>query len=71
MGVKLDDYTWMSDPAGGTLGSCNNFADHMNARTVYAKLTGTCQPQMPLGGTAWDQSDLDLFDQWMTDGFKP
>ena len=23
--VKLDDYSWMSDPAGGTVGSCNDY----------------------------------------------
>ena len=23
--VKLDEYSWMSDPAGGTVGSCNDY----------------------------------------------
>ncbi len=71
MGVKLDDYTWMSDPTGGAMGSCTDFPDHMNGRSVYAKLTGECQPKMPLGGAPWDQASLDLYNQWMQDGFQP
>jgi hypothetical protein len=69
MGVKLDDYAWMSDADGGGMSNCTNFPDHMHARTVYAHLTGACQPQMPLGGSPWGKSDLDLYNQWMTDGF--
>jgi hypothetical protein len=69
--VLLDDYTWMSDPAGGSLGSCQSFADHANARSVYGYLTGACQPQMPLGGPYWGNDALQKYQQWMDDGFQP
>lgn len=64
--VLLDDYTFMSDPTGDS-----NFTDHASARTVYARLVGTFTPQMPLGGPFWSQSQLDLFQSWMTDDFQP
>ena len=69
--VLLDDYTWMSDLAAGTVGSCTNFADHTNGRSVYAFMTGDCQPRMPLGGPYWHQDELDLYKRWMDDGFLP
>ena len=53
MGVKLDDYTYMSQPA--------------NAQSVYDHLTGTAQPQMPLGGPYWSADQLGLFQRWMTE----
>ena len=71
MGVQLDNYDWMSDPAGGAMSNCTDFPDHMNARSVYAHLTGDCQPKMPLGGAPWDAEQLALYNQWMTDGFQP
>ena len=61
MGVLLSQYSYMS-------GSAN---DHQNATTVQAYLTGTQQPQMPLGGPFWSQQQLDLYAQWMSDGFQP
>jgi hypothetical protein len=33
--VKLDDYGWMSDPAGGVLGSCNDYPDHAPAKPTH------------------------------------
>lgn len=54
MGVLLDDYAYMSDPA--------------NAQAVLDFLTGKSQPQMPIGGPYWDQKQLDLFSQWMSGG---
>jgi len=66
MGVLLDDYGYMSDPAGDS-----TYADHANARGVNCYLTGECQPQMPLGGPYWTPDQLQLFQQWMTDGFQP
>jgi hypothetical protein len=65
-GVSLDDYGYMSDPTGN-----GAFADHANARDVYAHLTGDTTPQMPLGGPYWPAEQLELFAQWMTDGFLP
>ena len=53
MGVMLDDYTYMSQPA--------------NAKAVYDHLTGTVQPQMPLGGPYWSTAQIALFKTWMTE----
>ncbi len=65
-GVSLDDYGYMSDPTGD-----DTFADHANARSVYAHLTGDTTPQMPMGGPYWPAAQLQLFAQWMKDGFLP
>lgn len=56
MGVELDSYAYMSVPA--------------NANNVYSHLTGAVQPQMPMGGPYWSQDDLNLFNQWMQDGYQ-
>ena len=61
MGIKLDDYAYMSDPAG----------DHQHARSVFDSVSGKAQPQMPPGGPYWDKTQLDTFAQWMTDGYNP
>ncbi len=66
MGVLLHDYGYMSDPTGDS-----TYADHANARSVSCYLTGECQPQMPLGGPFWTPNQLQLFQQWMADGFQP
>jgi hypothetical protein len=63
-GVSLNDYAYMSDPAGD-----GTFADHANARDVYARLTGAATPQMPMGGPYWPTAQLELFNQWIADGF--
>lgn len=65
-GVLLTDYVYMSDQAGDS-----TYPDHANANHVYARLTGTEQPQMPMGGPFWTQTNLDLFNQWMQDGYQP
>jgi hypothetical protein len=71
-GVALDDYNWMSDPAAGSLGSCPSFPDHGNGRSVYGHLKGDCAPRMPPDPKAyWSQKQLDLYAQWMSDGFQP
>jgi hypothetical protein len=65
-GVSLENYDYMSDASGeGT------FADHANARHVYARLTGAETPRMPMDGLFWADTQLALFNQWMTDGFQP
>jgi hypothetical protein len=69
--VRLDDYAWMSDPAGGQVGDCKQYPDHANARSVYAFLTGDCTPRMPLGGPYWHADMLALYQRWMDDGFQP
>jgi hypothetical protein len=70
-GVNLADYAWMSAAAGGSIGSCDEFPDHANARSVYAFLTGDCTPRMPLGGPYWHDDMLDLYQRWMDGGFQP
>jgi hypothetical protein len=69
--VNLDQFEWMSDPAAGSVGSCANFDDHGNARSVFGYLTGDCTPRMPLGGPFWDADKLALYQRWMDDGFQP
>ena len=69
--VQLDDFTWMSDPAGGSGGSCDEFPDHANGRSVFAFLKGDCTPRMPLGGPFWHDDMLDLYQRWMDGGFQP
>ncbi|HEX8500743.1 MAG TPA: hypothetical protein VF659_09140 [Pyrinomonadaceae bacterium] len=64
-GVQLADYGYMSDPAGD-----GTYPDHANANHVYAHLAGTETPRMPTGGPFWDQSQLDLYRQWMSCGFQ-
>jgi hypothetical protein len=54
----------MSDATGN-----ETFADHANARDVYARLAGTETPRMPMGGPYWIDAQLQLFEQWMIDGF--
>ncbi|HJQ25379.1 MAG TPA: hypothetical protein VKA60_15775 [Blastocatellia bacterium] len=71
MGVQLDSYDYMSDPASGSILDCGPYADHGNANAVYAALNGSCQPQMPMGGPYWNNDQLQLFQQWMTDGYQP
>ena len=57
MGVKLHNYTWMSNSAGG----------HANANAVYGQVsTGHMPP-----GNPWPASWVKLFAKWMSDGYKP
>jgi hypothetical protein len=50
----------MCDPRPG-----NGFADHANARAVFAVLSrGSMPPDRP-----WPQTQLDAYQQWMGDGF--
>jgi hypothetical protein len=60
IGVKLDDFGYMSDAAGDS-----DYPDHANARHVYARLDGTEQPQMPPGGPFWDDDMLKTLSAWM------
>jgi hypothetical protein len=66
-GVMLDDYDYMSDPAGDV-----TYPDHAAARHIYARLAGTTEgARMPLGGPYWSQDMLNLFQSWMDKGFNP
>jgi hypothetical protein len=65
--VKLDNYDYMSGSAGDA-----KFPDHANARRVYCYLQpNACKPRMPFHGPYWTVQQLDLFNQWMADGFQP
>ena len=58
-GIKLDDYTFMSDPD--------------NADKVLGALSpheGDA-PSMPPGGSYWTADQLALFAQWQQDGYQP
>ena len=59
--VRLDDYAYMTDPAG----------NYRNARTIWAFLIGSRQPRMPIGGPFWTDDQLRLYERWMRDGFQP
>ena len=58
-GIKLDDYTFMSDPN--------------NAQRVLATLSPRDgkPPSMPPGGPYWTEAQLGLFVQWQKDGYRP
>jgi len=61
LGVVLDDYAYMSDPAD----------DHKHATDVGDYLTGNKKPKMPLGGPFWSEQQLQLYAKWMSDGYQP
>lgn len=58
-GVKLDDYSYMSNPD--------------NANRVLATLSPHDgePPTMPPGGPYWATAQLALFVQWQKDGYQP
>ena len=58
-GIKLDDYTFMSDPG--------------NADKVLGALSRreSDPPSMPPGGPYWTAAQLALFAQWQKDGYQP
>jgi hypothetical protein len=60
--VMLNDVTWMCDPAAAT-----DFADHANARRVYAALSDQIMPP----DDPWPQDWLDTYQDWMSTGFQP
>lgn len=64
-GVKLDDYGWMSDPAGG-----GDYPDHANGRMVFdwVRPDGN-EPRMPMGGPYWSDELVGLYQRWMEGGF--
>ena len=57
-GIKLDDYTFMSDPdnANKVLGTLSPHDDD--------------PPSMPPGGPYWAADKLALFAQWQKDGYQ-
>ena len=66
--VLLNNYEYMSNAAGDAV-----YADHANARHVYARLNGDETPQMPMGEKFWTapdnpqgQKNLETLNAWMT-----
>jgi hypothetical protein len=61
-GVKLSDYSYMSDPTN----------DHKNAKDVLSALSpqNGDPPRMPPGGPYWSNENLLLFTKWMSDGYQ-
>ena len=72
--ILLNDFAYMGNATGD-----GTFADHANARHVFARLTGDEVPQMPVGSekkwTAPDnptgQQNLQTYKAWMDQGFRP
>ena len=58
-GVKLDDFTYMSNP------------EHANAVLRTLSPHGDKSPSMPPGGPFWTHEQLALFAKWQTDGYQP
>ena len=58
-GIKLDDYTFMSDP------------DHANKVLGTLSPHEGDPPSMPPGGPYWTANKLALFAQWQKDGYQP
>jgi hypothetical protein len=58
-GIKLDDYTFMSDPD--------------NADKVLGALSPqeSDPPSMPPVGPYWTEEQLALFAQWQNEGYQP
>lgn len=59
--VLLDDYKYMSDPAG----------DHVNAKEVESRLSTTDSSLRMPPDLQWTADQLKLYRQWMTDGYQP
>jgi hypothetical protein len=59
--IKLTDATWMCDAAASF-----GFADHGNARKVFAELSAK---KMPPDGP-WPQDWLDTYQNWIDTGFQ-
>jgi hypothetical protein len=59
--VFLDDYKYMSDPTG----------DHANATDVQNRLNSTNQTLRMPPDIRWAAAQLQLYDQWMKDGYQP
>ena len=63
MGIKLDDYGYMSD-------STNNYHNAVNVQQSLSPQNGD-PPDMPPGGPYWTTEQLALFATWRSDGYKP
>jgi hypothetical protein len=57
MGVSLDDYSYMSQPA--------------NASGVYKEVSSGSMPPSSSGEQPWSQDEVQLFKAWMDGGYQP
>jgi hypothetical protein len=57
MGVLLDDYSYLSQPA--------------NASGVYNAVSSGSMPPGPSGEQPWSQDTVQLFKAWMDGGYQP
>jgi hypothetical protein len=62
MGVKLDDYGYMSDPNG-------NYANAAQVQDTLSPQNGG-KPTMPPGGPYWTAEQLAQFAKWRSDGYQ-
>ena len=58
-GIKLDDYTYMSNP------------DHANQVLAALSPHNGESPSMPPGGPYWSADQVALFAEWQKDGYQP
>jgi hypothetical protein len=58
-GVLLDDVQWMT--------AVDNAGNHANADNVFSRLADGSMPP----DEAWSPEKLDLYGQWMNDGYQP
>ena len=56
-GVYLKDYNFMKDPD--------------TANMVLVMLKPDAAPRMPYGGPYWTDANIQLFEQWISDGLQP
>lgn len=60
-GIHLEQYEYMSD-------STDNYA---NASAVYQTVSSGAMPPSYSGEKAWTEEMVQLFQQWMSDGYQP
>jgi hypothetical protein len=65
-GVLLDDYAYMSDPAGDVI-----YADFANARGILDRVSGKVLPRMPKGAPPWPDVQVEMFRTWVSEGCPP
>ena len=59
--VLLDDYKYMSDPAG----------DHAKARDVETRLSTDDDTLRMPPDAVWTADQINLYRQWMSNGYQP
>jgi hypothetical protein len=60
-GIHLNQYEYMS----------NSTNDYANANAVYQEVSSRAMPPSWSGEKAWTKEMVQLFQQWMSDGYQP